>query len=407
MMPLANRPGRGPIVRYLRELLYLQPGELGRAWPFFGLYLLLFGAFSLADGLSLALFVETLGHAELPRYYGITAGVNLVLIAAYVLVAERVGSLRVFEAILGAVLAVYLAAWLVLTRFEGAPRWYGALFVAREVAFTLVLMHFGTYLQKYFSRDELNRVLPVVYAGGRVGGIAGGAILQHFSVSLGPVNLIPIFLGICVACLVVMEVISRFLPVADRPEDDVSEPEAQAGDLEGPARKSLGGFLRFVWASPLLFWTSVSSALFMTSRWFLNYRYNQFFGGVFENPAEMAAFLGRYTQIALVLSLVIQLLVVNRLVARLGARGAYLGYAGLVFVGALVCIPSLTMATALFARFLETELRLGLRNPLMQMITNRFSRPLRIRVRAWTMGLLTPMGTGLASEPGCCRCPPP
>ena len=69
----------------------------------------------------------------------------------------------------------------------------------------------------------------------------------------------------------------------------------------------------------------------------------------------------------------------------------------MVFVGALVCIPSLTMATALFARFLETELRLGLRNPLMQMITNTFSRPLRIRVRAWTMGLLTPMGTGLAS----------
>ena len=33
----------------------------------------------------------------------------------------------------------------------------------------------------------------------------------------------------------------------------------------------------------------------------------------------------------------------------------------------------------------------------MQMITNMFSRPLRLRVRSWTMGLLTPAGTGLAS----------
>ena len=384
-------------MRYLRELLYLQPGELGRAWPFFGLYLMLFGAFSLADGLSLALFVEELGSEYLPRYYGITAGVNLVLIAVYVLVAERVGSLRMFEAILGAVLVVYLLAWLVLTHYQGKPEWYGALFVAREVAFTLVLMHFGTYLQKYFSRDELNRVLPTIYAGGRVGGIAGGAILQHLSASLGPLNLVPIFLGICLVCLIAMEVISRSVRSSITPEDDRSEPAAQAGDLEGAARTSLGGFLRFVWASPLLFWTSVSSALFMTARWFLNYRYNVYFGEIFDGPTEMAAFLGRYTQIALILSLLIQLLVVNRLVARLGAGGAYLGYAGLVFVGSLVCIPTMTMATALFARFLETELRLGLRNPLMQMITNSFSRPLRLRVRAWTMGLLTPMGTGLAS----------
>jgi ATP/ADP translocase len=384
-------------VRHLRDLLFLRPGELGRAWPFFGLYLLLFGAFSLADGLSLALFVETLGANALPWYYGVTAGVNVVLIGVYVLVAERVGSLRMFEAILGAVLAVYFAAWLVLSHYEGASQWYGALFVAREVAFTLVLMHFGTYLQHYFTRDELNRVLPVVYAGGRVGGIAGGAILQHLSARLGPLDLIPVFLGICVVCMVCMEVISRWMPLSDTPAEDKSAPEAHAGDLEEAARTSLGGFLRFVWASPLLFWTSVSSALFMTSRWFLNFRYNQFFGEWFDGPADMAAFLGRYTQVALVLSLVIQLLVVNRLVARLGARGAYLGYAVLVFLGALVCIPGMTLATALFARFLETELRLGLRNPLMQMITNTFSRPLRIRIRAWTMGLLTPMGTGLAS----------
>ena len=46
---------------------------------------------------------------------------------------------------------------------------------------------------------------------------------------------------------------------------------------------------------------------------------------------------------------------------------------------------------------METELRLGLRNPLVQLITNKFAKALRVRVRAWTMGLLTPLGTGLAS----------
>src|SRR5204862_7679449 len=50
-----------------------------------------------------------------------------------------------------------------------------------------------------------------------------------------------------------------------------------------------------------------------------------------------------------------------------------------------------------FCRLVETELRYGVRNPLMQLVTNTFSKALRVRVRAWTMGVLTPAGT-LASS---------
>src|SRR2546421_237459 len=78
---------------------------------------------------------------------------------------------------------------------------FGVLFVTREIAFTLVLMHFGTYLQDYFTRSELNRVLPVIYGGGRVGGIAGGWLLEHLSGTLGPLNVVPVFLGLCLACM--------------------------------------------------------------------------------------------------------------------------------------------------------------------------------------------------------------
>src|SRR5262249_59683453 len=93
----------------------------------------------------------------------------------------------------------------------------------------------------------------------------------------------------------------------------------------------------------------------------------------FDDPAEMAEFVGRYTQVALLASLAIQLLVVNRAVARLGVGGAYVAYALLVLVGALLAAPRMTLGAAIFARFLETELRLGLRNPLLQIISNRFS----------------------------------
>src|SRR5262249_52592272 len=188
-------------VRTLGGWLFLRPGELARAWPFFGLYLLLFGAFTLADGLSLALFVKQAGAAQLPRSYALTAAANLVLIGGYVLVAERLGGARMFLLILTATAAVYAPAWVALRWRGGGAGWLAALFVTREIAFTLVLMHFGTYLQDYFTRAELDRVLPVVYAGGRVGGIGGGWLLERLSPALGPLNLVPVFLGLCLVCM--------------------------------------------------------------------------------------------------------------------------------------------------------------------------------------------------------------
>ena len=55
------------------------------------------------------------------------------------------------------------------------------------------------------------------------------------------------------------------------------------------------------------------------------------------------------------------------------------------------------MFLAIFARLVETELRFGLRNPITILITNKFSKSLRTRVRAWTMGVLNPLATLTAS----------
>jgi len=50
------------------RLLYVSPGLLRRGWPFFALYLVLFAALTLVDGLSLTLFVQQVGADWLPGY---------------------------------------------------------------------------------------------------------------------------------------------------------------------------------------------------------------------------------------------------------------------------------------------------------------------------------------------------
>lgn len=386
----------------LRRLLYLQPGELGRLWPFFGLYFLLFGALTLADGVALAMFVRQVGVAELPAAYAMIAVLNLFIMAGYILGAERLGGERTFQLILLGSGAVFALAWFALQRLGGDDEWVGLMFVAREIAFTLVLMHFGTFLQDYFTRAEMNRVLPVVYSGGRLGGIAGGAVLEHLAEPLGLIHLALVFSGLMIVCALLVRLLCRRVPHVHAPEDDRGDPGVTPhrpdADLELEARASFRAFLHYVWASPLLFWTTITNFLFIVCRWVLNYQYSTFFGSYFADEVELAQFLGRYTQIALIVSLVLQTVVVNRLVSWIGLRGVHLAYSLLVVVGVAMNLWEMTLVMAVFARLVETELRFGLRNPITILITNKFSKALRTRVRAWTMGALTPLATLAASS---------
>jgi hypothetical protein len=167
---------------------------------------------------------------------------------------------------------------------------------------------------------------------------------------------------------------------------------------EAAACSTVTGFIRYVWSSRLLFWLTVTSILFMICRWLLNFEYSAFFGQYFGNRAlDMACFLGRYTQLALIVSLVLQLFVVSRLIDRFGLRVTHIAYSVLMALALILNLLPMTLGLAVFARFVETELRFGLRNPIMQLITNHFSKALRTRVRSWTMGVLTPVSTLLAA----------
>src|SRR5688572_28380519 len=101
-MRTADRVGR---------LLYLRPGEVARAGPCVRLDLVLCVAFSVADGVSLALFVKRVGADALPACYAAVAAANLLFIGLYVLHADRLGGTRAFALILAPTAAVFAASW--------------------------------------------------------------------------------------------------------------------------------------------------------------------------------------------------------------------------------------------------------------------------------------------------------
>jgi ATP/ADP translocase len=407
----------------LQQALNVGDGELGKLLPFFGLYLLLFGALTLADGFTLALFVQRVGRDYLPLGYQSIGAANFALVAWYFFWADGIRSTRIFARIIVVTLAVFVLSWLGIRFFQHNHYWFGLLFVSREVAQTMVLLHFGTFLQDYFTRAEMSRVLPAIYAGGRVGGILGASLLEYLSPVVGLVNLALVVAGMLLGGLFVLARIRRSQrlsggsQIVNLSDHANCNPQSAISDSRSPSRTvqrqnnvvasdpreaaacaTVTGFFRYVLTSPLLFWLTVTSMLFMICRWLLNFEYSAFFGEYFGNHAlDMACFLGRYTQLALIVSLVLQLFVVSRLIDRFGLRITHVAYSVLMAAALILNLLPMTLGLAVFARFVETELRFGLRNPIMQLITNHFSKALRTRVRSWTMGVLTPVSTLLAA----------
>lgn len=381
------------------RLLLLSPAELRRAGPFFALYILVFAVLTVAEGVSMALFVQRVGAASLPQWYGAMAVANLVLVGGYVALADRFDSARMFRWITGSCAILFFGVWALVSKGHDSNLVLGSLFASREIAYTLFLMHFGTFLQDHFRRDELLRVMPIVYAGGRVGGMAGGLALSTLS---GPVAIIDFLL----ACGAIAAVAAwAAVPVARRspaPTGDAEETSAKgvlggggqsADALDELARSSWSGFLRFLRISPLGFWYTLLSFVYVPCRWVLNYQYNIYFEGHFDDEVSMARFLGVYTQIGLGLSLLMQLVIVGRFVVYFGLHAAQTLYA-VVLLGAMAWLPlQPSLPAALAARFAESELRFGWRNPINQLVVNKFSKTLRIRMRAWSIGVLIPVGT--------------
>lgn len=375
--------------------LGLDAGELPRALPFFAVYFLLFTALTIADGVAVSLFASRIGADRLPLWYSTTAVLSLVMIGIYLTQATRHSGGRVFGWILGAISVLFAAAWIAYQMLGGTIP-LGTLFVTREVALTMVLMHFGTFLQDYFLRSELNRLLPVIYAGGRLGGIIGGGMLGWLASRIGTVHLVPLVVLLLVIAWIGIVRIAHSVPKQIENEElNVPVPPADQDIVS--RRTTVTRFLLQVWQCPLLGWLTTTTLLFILCRWFLAYQYTAFFEIHFDNDVELASFLGRYTQMALAISLVLQLFVVNRMVGWLGVATTHTIYSALVMVGLVGNVLFVGIAIATASRFLESELRFGLRNPVNQMMINRFTKKMRIVVRGWSLGWLIPTGTLIAS----------
>lgn len=346
----------------------------------------------MADALSLSLFVSQISAPDLPYYYGLAAAVSFLVIKFYGYLVDRFSLCDTFVVIL-LILTIAFAATYALELTQSIGDALGAiLFVLREAAYTIILVHFGTYLQQFFPNNELRRLLPLVYSGGRLGGLVGAFLLTLVVPRFGVMQAVPVFIGMMAVAFLLVVILNRSFPLAEVPSE---------GEVESSENSTRFVFLNetrtMLDQYPLVRWNAISGFLFMLCRWLLVFQYSLIYQKYFSDPEAMTLFLAKYTQVSLLASLFIQAVFVSRVVQKWGLSKAHLFYNLIMTAGFFLIWTYPGIVSATYCRFVESELRFSWRNPINQLVTNFYPAKVRVKARALTLGTVNPSAIFVAA----------
>jgi len=182
---------------------------------------------------------------------------------------------------------------------------------------------FWSFMADLWNTEEARRLYGFIAAGGTAGAIAGPALTALFSKRLGPINLLLISMAcllVCVAC------ISQLRGWAKQQRDrngSQNQPTERPGILEG---------VRLAMSSPYLLGICAYVILYSTTSTFLYIQQAEIIDKSIHSSAERTALFAQMDLAVNMLTLLIQVLVLQPLLARLG------------LMVALTVLPLLTLA---------------------------------------------------------------
>jgi len=148
----------------------------------------------------------------------------------------------------------------------------------------------------------------------------------------------------------------------------------------------------FVVESSFLRWMTLSTLLVTTVLTLLQFQTSEVLVAQLRSVAQIASFLGLLTGVANLLLLPIQLLVLSRLIGRIGLGNAHLIFPGTILpVSILLLVP--TLPSAALAYVGRTSFFYGIGALIDSLLYNAVPHALKARARAFIGGLITPLGS--------------
>ena len=320
----------------------------------------------LAEGAVLSAFLARVGASGLPTALALRAVAEVVLSLGFERALAHQSPSRAMRlvSVAGAVLFVAMAA-----AFSSAAGVYAAFVVATAMA-RIKAIHFGVLTLA--ALPSAARSLPLVQAGGRLGGVAAGPLLALGGPGLGPMSLSGIAAGLYALSFAFMGSSSAAPPSAapssETERDAPTAPGLLPAIVIGAIALALGRL-----------------ALVTQSGAILEAAYGE---------ADLNRVLGVYFTGANLLAFLLQALVVGRV---LGAGGLPLLNTGwsLLYLAAQawLSLGPAAVWVALSARLVESELRNALRTPVASLLYEAIPAARRASARTLVIGVAVPVAS--------------
>lgn len=386
-----DRTMNNTLAKRVGRFFLVHEAELPRAVYFFALCLILGMGLALGRGTSDALFFKRYGIEYLPVIYLIHAASLAVTTTAYAAFVDRLPAERLLRIMLGALTALLVAHWIAIVFLE-ATITYPLYYLLYEVASDLLMLHVGVYLAQNFDAQQAKRLTSLIFAGAQIGIIGGGMVLVLGTRALGVPQLLLLWGALTLAALGLLELQHKSKGVSPH-----FRPGRKGHGGVTQAMTQIAQGLTFARRSPLLRWSS--AALFFTvfAFYITTFSVSRIYAETFTTEEALTSFFGWLTVATGSMAIILQLLLTNRLLQRLGVRGVNLIFPISTLVSILWLLLSYSLPAAVFGSVNKDSLMKAFRNPARNLLFNALPGSMQGRARAFASGFVMPVALALTA----------
>ncbi len=307
----------------------------GPARPVMAAFLGLQSTHALSSNAADALFFSRFGVVHLPVLYIVLGLATMAALLGYTAALMRLGRRTVYLGVL-AVGAAGMATLRLLV--ASGERWVLAVvWVVANVFILVTLALMWNLAGNTVDARSAKRWYPLFAGAGVLGGVIGNVATGPLVALIGTPNLLVLTAAIYVLAA------AAIARVAFGPEPEFREPVLArlAADVGLGVR------------SPLLRLVAVAMALATTLFYLVAFPFSEAVAASFDREADIATFLGLFSAGATAATLLMAMLVANRLLARLGVLTAWFLVAVTYVAGFTIWLATLSLATASLFRLAQ------------------------------------------------------
>ncbi|MEQ8672053.1 MAG: HEAT repeat domain-containing protein [Aggregatilineales bacterium] len=282
---------------------------------------------------------------------------------------------------------------------------YLSLYAIYQILFSVWMIHWGTYIISIYDTRSAKRIFPVISAAFPLATMFGGAIYSTLikgTYSIPTFEVMFIWVGLLIIVIIVFILTTRTLRRHGDDGTSSSQPYAvKQQTKDAPKREtnfeSLREGLRFVLGNRYPRMMATGTLLFLSILTLFEYQT----AVIIERNAANADAFGQFTAAlesgASAVALIVQLFLFNRIMRRIGLGNMNLVFPSMVLISAFALIVYPQLLSSALALIVIGAFRRVFSKPVGALMGNALPAQSKGRARAVISGLISPLGTILAS----------